>query len=64
MKINSTVLLYFLSSIVTILLGIRIAMNFVLKGPFLVFYIVLDFVALYSIIGHGVKIYREFNKDQ
>lgn len=62
-KLYSTFLLYFLSSMVTIILGIRIAMTYVLEGPFLVFYLALSFVGIYSIIGHGIRIYRQFKKD-
>lgn len=62
-KFIRMILLYLLYSIMLIILGIRIAMNYVLEGPLLVFYLILVFFQVYVIIGHGIKIYREYKKD-
>lgn len=59
----SNFFLYFLYSIMMIILGIRVAMTYVLEGPLLVLYLIVTFVVIYSIIGHGIKIYRYYKKD-
>lgn len=61
-KFIRTILLYLLYSIMLIILGIRIAMDYVLEGILLVFYLILVFFGVYVIIGHGIKIYREYKK--
>lgn len=59
-----TVILYLLYSIMMIILGIRIAMTHVLEGALLVLYLVLVFFAVYVIIGHGIRIHREYKNNQ
>lgn len=63
-KFIRIILLYSLSSIMTIILAIRVAMTYVLEGPLLVLYLILTFVTIYTIIGRGIIIYCEHKNNQ
>lgn len=56
------ILLYSLSSIMMILLMIRIGREYALTGPFLIVYIAMVLLTIYVIIGHGRKIYQKYKK--
>lgn len=62
-KFVFNIFLYSLYSIMMIILGVRVAMTYVLEGPLLALYLIVTFVVIYSIIGHGIKIYRYYKKD-